>query len=130
MDRREAMKWLHEQLRGNEAAAILVYGLGQAWETADKLSEHLLPESVMALLLARPTAQQPEASEEPTFTLTGITLGELFEMISACAWYDTELRKRGGESSAIEKAAIAALEKLHQRLLTVTMQPPPHNNQD
>lgn len=124
MDRYHAVLWLQERLQGNKDRNVLVDGLEQAWATADELGEHLLPESVMALLLARPTGERLAATGEPTFTLEHIMLGELFEMISACAWYDAELRKRGGESSASEKAAIAALERLHQRLLTITVQPP------
>lgn len=124
MDRYNAALWLQEQLKDNKDRNALVDNLNQVWATADELSEHLLPESVMALLLARPAQERPAEAEEPTFTLERMSLGELFELISACTWYDTELRKRGGESSAAERAAIAALERLHQRLLTVSVQPP------
>ncbi len=119
-DRYQAVQWLQEQLGDREDAALLVDALNETWQTMDTLGEHLLPESVLMLLLARPTGKQSESSEEPTFTLQQITLCEFFELISACAWYDTELRKRG--EYAAERAAIAALERLHQRLLTVTLQ--------
>jgi hypothetical protein len=123
-DRYQAIQWLQAQLSGIEGATPLVDALNEAWHTMDTLGAHLLPESVLMLLLARPTDKQPDSSEEPTFTLQQMTLSEFFELISACSWYDTELRRRG-ESSDTEKAAIAALERLHQRLLTVTVQQPP-----
>jgi hypothetical protein len=119
MDRFKAIAWLQEQLIDHKDCNALVDALNQTWQTLDALQEHLLPESVLTLLLARPTHERGATSEEPTFTLQNISLSEFFALSAACAHYDTELRLRDRRDLRLD-----ALEQLHQRILSMTVQPP------
>jgi hypothetical protein len=120
MDRDKATQWLQEQLQDEENAPALIDALTQAWRTIDTLQEYLLPESTVALLLARPAHERSgQTNEEPTFALQRMTLSEFFAMAAALAHYDTELRMRDRRDPRLD-----ALERLHQRVLTVTIQPP------
>jgi hypothetical protein len=118
MDRYEAVTWLQKELAGERRAAALVDQLQETWHTLDELGEYLLPETVITLLLAHKIFSR---SEEPTVKFN-IGLSELFALKAAVACYDTTLRR--SDAGDTEKIALAALEKLNQRLLTIMIQPP------
>jgi hypothetical protein len=119
MDRYEAVRWLQKELEGERKASSLIDQLQEAWQTLDALGEYLLPEAVIALLLAH---EKSSEGKRPTLRLD-IGLGEFFALKAACRHYDNTLRSStvGDE----ERIALTALEQLQQRLLTATVQPSP-----
>ncbi|GHO99463.1 hypothetical protein KSF_095110 [Reticulibacter mediterranei] len=112
MDRFEAVQWLQKELEGERRAAPLVDALNEAWCALDELSEYLLPETVIALLLAY---NKPAGEREELTVSFNIGLSELFALKAAVACYDTTLRK---SDAGADKIALPALERLHQHLLT------------
>ena len=103
---------------GEGKAAILVDQLQEAWQTLDMLSEYLLPETVISLLLAQ---HMPGKNKEPTMRLD-LGLREFFALKAAVSCYETLLRRSDvGEE---EKLALCVVERLHQRLFAATVHQP------
>jgi hypothetical protein len=117
-DRYKAVQWLQKELEGQEDASALVDQLQETWQTLDALGEYLLPEAVISLILAR----VPNRTEEMTVHLN-LEMDEFFALYGAVKTYNAELRQ-GDANSEMNKIALEAVQRLHQRILTATVQPP------